>query len=111
MQLLVLSNHLLITFIGLVGFSLNLYVMIMLFGPTTELTSGSHSTAKVGGINQIARQEASVKYFYLSTFSSSLVLLSLVLFYTLAQTVNLVELNQWLNAIEQNTTLGFLSGG
>lgn len=100
MQILVLSNHLLITFIGLVGFSLNLYVMIMLFGPTNGPTTtttgmlGFRSTDQIGRINQIARQEASIKYFYLSTFSSSLILLSLVLFYTLTQTVNLVELQQ-----------------
>lgn len=88
LQLLVLSNHLLITFVGLVGFSLNLYVMIMMFGPSTNLN------ARPMLINPAARHEASIKYFYLSTFSSSLVLLSVALFYTLAQTGNFLELNQ-----------------
>lgn len=116
LQILVLSNHLLITFIGLVGFSLNLYVMIMLFGPTNGPTTtttgmlGFRSTDQIGRINQIARQEASIKYFYLSTFSSSLILLSLVLFYTLTQTVNLVELQQWLHRTEPNITTAFWSG-
>jgi len=82
LQLLVLANHLLITFIGLVGFSLNLYVMIMMFGPNTNF----HPQPML--LNASARHEASIKYFYLSTFSSSLVLLSVALFYTLAQTGN-----------------------
>ncbi len=45
----------------------------------------------------MGRQESSVKYFYLSTYNSSLILLSVVLLYALAQTVNLSELNQWLS--------------
>jgi NADH:ubiquinone oxidoreductase subunit 2 (subunit N) len=81
--------------------------MIMIFGPTTLVTSTPQDGFK---INDLARHEASIKYFYLSTFSSSLVLISAVLFYTLAQTGNFIELNHWFTPNHQsNNNLEFLS--
>jgi NADH:ubiquinone oxidoreductase subunit 2 (subunit N) len=67
---------------GLVGFSITLYVLIMMFGtePRTN-RRGVFDTAK----------EASIKYFYLSAFSSALILLSFALIYTTTRTLVLPE--------------------
>lgn len=100
LELLVLSNHVIITFIGLVGFSLNLYVRISLFGPTTIYKT--HPII----FNESARQEASIKYFYLSTFSSSFLLLTFLLFYFLARTGNWMEISWWIVFSAQPNTRG-----
>jgi NADH-quinone oxidoreductase subunit N len=68
MLLLIGSNHIFISFLALVGFSLNLYVLIM-FDP-------SYAGAR----------EAGIKYYFLSTFSSGLLLYGLFLLYTATQT-------------------------
>lgn len=65
MVLLVGANHLFSAFLALVGFSLNLYVLIMF-----DATNAS-------------AREAGIKYYYLSTFSSGLLLYGLFLLYTL----------------------------
>jgi NADH-quinone oxidoreductase subunit N len=65
MVLLVSSNHILSAFLSLVGFSLNLYVLIMFDAASA------------------AAREAGIKYYYLSTFSSGLLLYGLFLLYTL----------------------------
>ena len=76
--ILVAANHFLILVMGLIGFSVNLYVLIMMFGsnaqsPENPLFDATH--------------EASIKYFYLSAFSSALILISVALFYTTTRTL------------------------
>lgn len=61
MLLLVNANHLVAAFTALVGFSLNLYVLI-LFDTASS-----------------AAREAGIKYYYLSTFSSGLILYGIFL--------------------------------
>jgi NADH-quinone oxidoreductase subunit N len=61
MLLIVAANHLVAAFAALVGFSLNLYVLILF-----ETTSS-------------AAREAGIKYYYLSTFSSGLILYGIFL--------------------------------
>jgi NADH:ubiquinone oxidoreductase subunit 2 (subunit N) len=67
---------------GLVGFSINLYVLIMMFGtgPQTDETDAINTA-----------HEASIKYFYLSAFSSALILFALALIYTTTRTLVLPE--------------------
>jgi NADH-quinone oxidoreductase subunit N len=66
MLLLVSANHFVAAFAALVGFSLNLYVLI--------LFDTSRSAAR----------EAGVKYYYLSTFSSGLILYGIFLLATIS---------------------------
>jgi proton-translocating NADH-quinone oxidoreductase chain N len=63
---------------GLVGFSVLLYVLIMMFGSSPQpYESTLPNTA----------HEASIKYFYLSAFSSALILIALALLYTTTRTL------------------------
>jgi NADH-quinone oxidoreductase subunit N len=80
---LIAANHFLVLFMGLVGFSITLYVLIMMFGsgPRTHQWD-SFDTAK----------EASIKYFYLSAFSSALILISFALIYTTTRTLVFPEI-------------------
>ena len=74
MLLLVGSSHLISAFIALIGFSLNLYVLI-LFDASTH-----------------AAREAGIKYYYLSTFSSGLMIYGMFLIYILLNTGNFNEI-------------------
>ena len=78
MLLLIGSNHMVSAFLSLVGFSLNLYVLVLFDAPT--------ATAR----------EAGVKYFYLSTISSGLILYGIFLLYALLGTGNFYEIQQLL---------------
>ena len=94
MVLLVSSNHILSAFLSLVGFSLNLYVLIMF-----DATSA-------------AAREAGIKYYYLSTFSSGLLLYGLFLLYTLTgqgqfELINLALTTNPQLLVEGNTQLKF----
>jgi len=80
MLLLVGSNHLVSAFLSLVGFSLNLYVLILFDAPSA-----------------IAR-EAGVKYFYLSTISSGLILYGIFLLFVILGTGNFYEMQQVLSS-------------
>jgi NADH-quinone oxidoreductase subunit N len=62
--LLVSSNNLMILFLTLAGFSLNLYILILYDGADA------------------ASREASLKYFYLSTLSAGMILFGILLIYT-----------------------------
>jgi NADH-quinone oxidoreductase subunit N len=62
--LLVSSNNLMILFLTLSGFSLNLYILILYDGADA------------------ASREASLKYFYLSTLSAGMILFGILLIYT-----------------------------
>jgi NADH-quinone oxidoreductase subunit N len=76
------ANHFLVLFTGLVGFSITLYVLIMMFGSGPRAHQwDTFDTAK----------EASIKYFYLSAFSSALILISFALIYTTTRTLVLPE--------------------
>jgi NADH-quinone oxidoreductase subunit N len=74
--LIVSSSHFVAAFIALVGFSLNLYVLIF----------SDASTAAV--------REGGVKYFYLSTLSSGLLLYGIFLLYFILKTGQFFEINQ-----------------
>lgn len=81
MLLLVGSNHLVSSFISLVGFSLNLYVLI-LFDATSAVA-----------------REAGVKYFYLSTISSGLILYGIFLVYVVLGTGHFYEMHLALSSL------------
>jgi NADH-quinone oxidoreductase subunit N len=76
--ILLAANHFLVLIMGLVGFSVVLYVLIMMFGSTA-------STYETGLPN--TAHEASIKYFYLSAFSSALILIAVALIYTTTRTL------------------------
>lgn len=78
MLLLVGAGHLISAFLALVGFSLNLYVLILFDAPTA-----------------VAR-EAGIKYFYLSTFSSGLILYGIFLIFFVLGTGHFREIGQLL---------------
>lgn len=78
MLLLVGAGHLISAFLALVGFSLNLYVLILFDAPTA-----------------VAR-EAGIKYFYLSTFSSGLILYGTFLLFFVLGTGHFREIGQLL---------------
>lgn len=81
MLFLVGSNHLVSAFLSLVGFSLNLYVLIL-----------------IDASSAVAR-EAGVKYFYLSTISSGLILYGIFLLYIMLGTGRFYEMHQALSLI------------
>jgi NADH:ubiquinone oxidoreductase subunit 2 (subunit N) len=72
--ILLSSDDLLVAFIAIVGFSLNTYVLILL---------DSH--------NHVSR-EASIKYYYLSAFSSGLIAFSALLTYLVFLSTNFTEI-------------------
>jgi NADH-quinone oxidoreductase subunit N len=76
MLLLVSAGHLISAFLALVGFSLNLYVLI-LFDATTAVA-----------------REAGVKYFYLSTVSSGLMLYGIFLIFLVTGTGHFLDISQ-----------------
>lgn len=76
MLLLVSAGHLISAFLALVGFSLNLYVLI-LFDATTAVA-----------------REAGVKYFYLSTISSGLMLYGIFLIFLITGTGHFLDISQ-----------------
>lgn len=78
MLLLVGAGHLISAFLALVGFSLNLYVLVLFDAPTA-----------------VAR-EAGIKYFYLSTFSSGLILYGVFLMFFVLGTGHFCEIGQLL---------------
>lgn len=80
MLLLISANHVMSTFLSLVGFSLGLYVLILY------------------DANRRPSREAGLKYYYLSTLSSGLILYGILLIYTLTGTGNFDELFLLLNA-------------
>jgi NADH-quinone oxidoreductase subunit N len=62
--ILVSSNNLMLLFLSLAGFSLNLYILVLYDGADS------------------ASREASLKYFYLSTLSAGMILFGILLIYT-----------------------------
>jgi len=75
MVLLVGAGHFISAFLALIGFSLNLYILILFDAPTA-----------------VAR-EAGIKYFYLSAFSSGLMLYGIFLLFLVTGTGHLSEIN------------------
>lgn len=90
MLLLVGSSHLISGFLALVGFSLNLYVLI--------LFDASRAVAR----------EAGVKYFYLSTLSSGLMLYGIFMIFLVLGTGQFHEIGQLLST--NANLLGYASG-
>lgn len=62
--ILVSANNLMLLFLSLAGFSLNLYILVLYDGADA------------------ASREASLKYFYLSTLSAGMILFGILLIYT-----------------------------
>jgi len=62
--ILVSANNLMLLFLSLAGFSLNLYILVLYDGADS------------------ASREASLKYFYLSTLSAGMILFGILLIYT-----------------------------
>jgi NADH-quinone oxidoreductase subunit N len=87
MLLLVSAGHLISAFLALVGFSLNLYVLI-LFDATTAVA-----------------REAGVKYFYLSTISSGLMLYGIFLIFLITGTGHFLDISQILATENELVTL------
>lgn len=88
MLFLVGSSHLISAFVSLVGFSLNLYVLVLFDAP--------HAMAR----------EAGVKYFYLSAFSSGLMLYGIFLIFFTLGTGQFHEMNQVISTNSEILTLG-----
>lgn len=78
MVLLISSSHLISAFLALVGFSLNLYVLV-LFDASTAIA-----------------REAGIKYFYLSTVSSGLMLYSMFLIFIVLGSGHIYEIGHFL---------------
>jgi NADH-quinone oxidoreductase subunit N len=81
MLFLISTNHLIGAFLALVGFSLNLYVLI--------LFDASNSAAR----------EAGIKYYYLSTFSSGLILYGIFLSYVITGALEFSSIELFLSAL------------
>jgi NADH-quinone oxidoreductase subunit N len=92
LMFLIGSNHLIVTFFALVGFSLNLYVLVLLDAPSA------------------AAQEAGVKYYYLSTFSSGLVLYGIVLLFMSSGSAQFDEIVQQLGTNKELSSQMLVSG-
>lgn len=88
MLFLVGAGHLISAFISLVGFSLNLYILILFDAPYA-----------------MAR-EAGVKYFYLSAFSSGLMLYGIFLLFFTLGTGQFHEMNQVISTSVEALSLG-----
>lgn len=74
MLLLVSAGHLISAFLALVGFSLNIYVLILFDAPTA------------------VSREAGIKYFYLSAFSSGLFIYGIFLLFLVTGTGHFYEI-------------------
>jgi len=85
MLLLIGTINLVAAFVAIVGFSLNLYVLI--------LTDANSTVAR----------EAGAKYFYLSTLSSGLILYGIFLFFLVTNTVQFFDLNFCISITSLNT--------
>lgn len=86
MLLLIGSSNLITAFLAVVGFSLNLYVLVLF-----------------DAADSVAR-EAGAKYFYLSTFSSGLMIYGIFVLFVLAGTANYREMGQIFLANSEVTT-------
>jgi NADH-quinone oxidoreductase subunit N len=78
--ILVSSNNLMLLFLSLAGFSLNLYILVLYDGADA------------------ASREASLKYFYLSTLSAGLILFGVLLIYVIVGDVTYSAIQLHMNA-------------
>jgi NADH-quinone oxidoreductase subunit N len=83
--ILVSSYNLMTMFLGVVGFSLNVYVLLL-------YDSMNH-----------ASREAGVKYYYLSTFSSGLLLSGVFFAYLIFQTTDFLQIRMLLEVYKEST--------
>jgi NADH-quinone oxidoreductase subunit N len=83
--ILVSSYNLMTMFLGVVGFSLNVYVLLL-------YDSMNHSS-----------REAGVKYYYLSTFSSGLLLSGVFFAYLIFQTTDFLQIRMILEVYKEST--------
>jgi len=84
---LVSANNLMLVFLSLAGFSLNLYILILYDGADA------------------ASREASLKYFYLSTLSAGLILFGILLIYVMVGDVTYFAIRVYMStAIDSNTS-------
>lgn len=76
--ILVSANNLMLLFLSLAGFSLNLYILVLYDGADA------------------ASREASLKYFYLSTLSAGLILFGILLIYTMVGDVTYYAIRSYM---------------
>ena len=90
--LLVSANNLMLVFLCLAGFSLNLYILIL------------YDAADA------ASREASLKYFYLSTLSAGLILFGVLLIYVTVGDVTYFAIRMYMSPPVDPTNMRVLSG-
>jgi len=75
LSILISANDLIVAFIAIIGFSLNIYVLIL-------TDSSKHNS-----------REAAMKYYYLSALSSGLIAFGIFLCYLLFVSTNFVDIS------------------
>jgi NADH-quinone oxidoreductase subunit N len=91
--ILVSANNLMLLFLSLAGFSLNLYILVLYDGADT------------------ASREASLKYFYLSTLSAGFILFGVLLIYTMVGDVTYYAVRFYMSSLNDAHTDKVLSVG
>lgn len=90
--ILVSANNLMLLFLSLAGFSLNLYILVLYDGA------------------DLASREASLKYFYLSTLSAGLILFGVLLIYTMVGDVTYYAIRYFMSTYVDSDSYITLSG-
>ena len=90
---LVSANNLMLLFLSLAGFSLNLYILVLYDGADA------------------ASREASLKYFYLSTLSAGMILFGVLLIYTTVGDVTYYAIRFYMDYSTDNHARNVMSAG
>lgn len=93
MLVLIGTHHLVSAFLCIVGFSLNLYVLILFDAP------------------EAVAREAGIKYYYLSTFSSGLILYGTFLIFMTLKTLNFKIIDQILFSLPHTHNMNLINTG
>lgn len=91
--ILVSANNLMLLFLSLAGFSLNLYILVLYDGADA------------------ASREASLKYFYLSTLSAGMILFGILLIYTTVGDVTYYAIRFYMDYSSDNHARSVMSAG
>jgi NADH-quinone oxidoreductase subunit N len=91
--ILVSANNLMLLFLSLAGFSLNLYILVLYDGADA------------------ASREASLKYFYLSTLSAGLILFGVLLIYTMVGDVTYYAIRSYMGSHPDSHAKSVMSTG
>src|ERR1700744_2204684 len=87
--ILISAYNLMTVFLALVGFSLNIYVLLL-------YDSFNHSS-----------REAGIKYYYLSTFSSGLILAGILIIYLIFNDTSFLSIKLFLHFMKQHKIIIF----